>query len=75
MFNFQDCGETKKETLEPDDIDAICTIYPTAKDPGTCAAGRRAERVLQHRQRRGRSARRCCSDCLSSQRADGSRRR
>lgn len=37
MFNFQDCGETKKETLEPDDIDAICSIYPLAKDPGTCA--------------------------------------
>jgi MYXO-CTERM domain-containing protein len=37
MYNFQDCGETKKETLEPDDINAICTIYPTAKDPKTCA--------------------------------------
>jgi len=37
MYNFQDCGETKKETLEPDDINAICTIYPTAKDPGTCS--------------------------------------
>jgi MYXO-CTERM domain-containing protein len=37
MYNFQDCGETKKETLAQDDIDAICTIYPTAKDPGTCA--------------------------------------
>jgi hypothetical protein len=37
MYNFQDCGETKKETLEPDDINAICTIYPTSKDPGTCA--------------------------------------
>jgi MYXO-CTERM domain-containing protein len=36
MYNFQDCDETKKETLEPDDINAICTIYPTAKDPGTC---------------------------------------
>ena len=38
MYNFQDCGETKKETLEPDDINAICTIYPTAKDPNTCSA-------------------------------------
>ncbi len=38
MYNFQDCGETKKETLEPDDINAICTVYPTAKDPGTCTA-------------------------------------
>ena len=36
MYNFQDCGETKKETLEPDDINAICTIYPIAKDPKTC---------------------------------------
>jgi len=36
MYNFQDCGETKKETLEADDIAAICTIYPTSKDPGTC---------------------------------------
>ena len=37
MYNFQDCGETKKETLETDDINAICTVYPTAKDPNTCA--------------------------------------
>jgi MYXO-CTERM domain-containing protein len=37
MYPFQDCGETKKETLEPDDISGICTIYPTAKDPKTCA--------------------------------------
>jgi MYXO-CTERM domain-containing protein len=36
MYNFQDCGETKKESLEADDIAAICTIYPTANDPGTC---------------------------------------
>ncbi len=36
MYNYQDCGETKKETLEADDINAICTIYPTAKDPKTC---------------------------------------
>ena len=36
MYNFQDCGETKKETLEADDINAICTVYPTAKDPNTC---------------------------------------
>jgi hypothetical protein len=37
MYNFQDCGETKKETLSDDDINAICVIYPTAKDPKTCA--------------------------------------
>ena len=36
MFNFQMCGETKKETLEADDINAICVIYPNANDPGTC---------------------------------------
>jgi hypothetical protein len=36
MFNFQDCGETKKETLAPDDIAAVCGIYPVANDPGTC---------------------------------------
>jgi hypothetical protein len=36
MFNYQDSGETKKEDLSPDDINAICEIYPTAQDPGTC---------------------------------------
>lgn len=36
MYNFQDCGETKKESLSQDDIDAICKIYPTNKDPDTC---------------------------------------
>ncbi|HEX2691261.1 MAG TPA: hypothetical protein VHN14_31830 [Kofleriaceae bacterium] len=38
MYNFQDCGETKKESLAPDDIQAICDIYPTRKDPGSCDA-------------------------------------
>jgi hypothetical protein len=37
MYNFQDCGETKKETLDPDDENAICQIYPVAKDPMSCA--------------------------------------
>lgn len=37
MYNFQECGETKKQTLEQDDIDAICAIYPKANDPGSCA--------------------------------------
>ena len=37
MYPFQDCGETKKETLEADDIAAICAIYPVAKDPHSCA--------------------------------------
>ncbi|MGE0400630.1 MAG: hypothetical protein AB7T06_28225, partial [Kofleriaceae bacterium] len=36
MYNYQDCGETKKASLEQDDIDGICAIYPTAEDPGTC---------------------------------------
>jgi hypothetical protein len=36
MYNYQDCGETKKETLSDDDIDAICSIYPLAKSPNTC---------------------------------------
>jgi hypothetical protein len=36
MYNFQDCGETKKETLSADDIQALCDIYPIARDPGTC---------------------------------------
>ena len=38
MYNYQNCGETIKETLEDDDINAICTVYPTAKDPDTCVA-------------------------------------
>jgi len=38
MFNFQDCGETKKATLEAEDIAAVCGIYPTNEDPGTCEA-------------------------------------
>jgi len=37
MYNFQDCGETKKETLEADDIGFLCKVYPKADDPGTCA--------------------------------------
>jgi hypothetical protein len=36
MYNFQTCGETKKEDLAQDDITSICEIYPRAKDPGTC---------------------------------------
>jgi uncharacterized protein (TIGR03382 family) len=36
MYNFQDCGETKKESLSADDIAAVCAIYPIANDPGTC---------------------------------------
>ncbi len=36
MYNFQDCGETKKASPEADDIDGVCAIYPLAGDPGTC---------------------------------------
>ena len=36
MYNFQACGETLKQTLSDDDINAICKIYPNDKDPGTC---------------------------------------
>jgi hypothetical protein len=36
MYNFQSCGETAKATPEPDDIAAVCAIYPLADDPGTC---------------------------------------
>lgn len=36
MFNSQECGETKKESLAADDIAAVCGIYPVKDDPGTC---------------------------------------
>ncbi len=36
MYNYQDCGETKKSSPEPDDIDGICAIYPLADDPHEC---------------------------------------
>jgi hypothetical protein len=38
MYNFQDCGETKKASLSSDEVNALCTTYPIASDPGTCAA-------------------------------------
>lgn len=52
MYNFQSPAETKKATLEPDDIAGVCAIYPIADDPmeckraptgggGGCAVGRR----------------------------------
>ncbi len=37
MYNFQDCGETKKSSLEPDDIAFLCKSYPSADDPGSCS--------------------------------------
>jgi hypothetical protein len=36
MYNYQNCGETKKEMLSADDINAICTIYALADNPNTC---------------------------------------
>jgi uncharacterized protein (TIGR03382 family) len=36
MYNFQDCGEVKKQSLSSDDVNAVCSIYPKAEDPGTC---------------------------------------
>jgi hypothetical protein len=38
MYNFQSCGESAKESLSPDDIQAICDIYPIKDDPGSCEA-------------------------------------
>ncbi len=36
MFNYQMCGETKKASIEADDVAGVCGIYPMAKDPGKC---------------------------------------
>lgn len=36
MYNFQDCSEQKKESLSPDDVAAVCGVYPAAEDPGSC---------------------------------------
>lgn len=36
MFNYQSCGERSKESVSSDDIAAVCGIYPSAEDPGTC---------------------------------------
>ncbi len=38
MYNFQDCGELTKATLEADDIAAVCGIYPRSEDPRACEA-------------------------------------
>lgn len=37
MYPSQVCGETKKSTVEPDDIEALCAVYAQAEDPGRCA--------------------------------------
>ena len=38
MYNFQDCGEHKKASPEPDDVDGVCGIYPVGDDPGECSS-------------------------------------
>jgi hypothetical protein len=38
MYASQECGETKKATPEPDDIDGICAIYPIEDDPNECSS-------------------------------------
>jgi len=37
MYPFQSPQEISKRSLSPDDINAICEIYPTAMKPSTCA--------------------------------------
>jgi hypothetical protein len=53
MYNFQQCSEASKESLSPDDIRAICEIYPIAQDPDTCSPV-------------GRPAAGCCSASVAS---------
>jgi MYXO-CTERM domain-containing protein len=36
MYNFQSEGEVEKRTLEADDVEAVCTNYPSADDPRFC---------------------------------------
>ncbi len=38
MYNYQDCGETKKASLSEDEVNSMCAIYPIADDPGTCGS-------------------------------------
>ena len=37
MYNFQECSEIKKADLHQEEVNAMCGIYPLAKDPGTCS--------------------------------------
>lgn len=39
MFAFQDPGETKKASLEEDDVDGMCAIYRRAPDDCSCRTG------------------------------------
>lgn len=36
MYGTSTRGETLKSTLHSDDVDAVCTMYPIAEDPGEC---------------------------------------
>lgn len=36
MYNFQDCGETKKASPEADDIAGVCAAYPDTVGAGVC---------------------------------------
>jgi len=36
MYNFAAPGEIGKRTLEPDDSNGLCAIYPSAEDPLVC---------------------------------------
>jgi MYXO-CTERM domain-containing protein len=38
MYNFQDCGETKKASPEADDVAGVCAAYPLEDDPSECRA-------------------------------------
>jgi hypothetical protein len=37
MYNYQDPAEIKKATVEADDVNGFCAIYPLAADPGNCS--------------------------------------
>ena len=63
MYNFQDCGETKKATLEAEDVAAVCGIYPPSEDPGTCEPVEPRPRAAAA-PRSATCPRRCC--CSSS---------
>ena len=38
MYRSARLGETKKRSLEQDDIDGVCSIYPVSESPLECGA-------------------------------------
>ncbi len=36
MYATQQCGESKKASLAPDDVEAACNVYPLASEPNQC---------------------------------------